>query len=62
MNDKEWTRYLITRRTEKDYAIKQLKLADTVGESFFILREALKKCHVKRRAVTEPPCKKPCRR
>lgn len=42
VNDKEWTRYLITRRTEKDYAIKQLKLADTVEESFSSLREALK--------------------
>jgi CRISPR-associated endonuclease/helicase Cas3 len=28
VNDREWTRYLITRRAEKEYAIKQLNLAD----------------------------------
>jgi CRISPR-associated endonuclease/helicase Cas3 len=42
VNEKEWTRYLITRRTEQDYAIRQLNLADAAEASFSTLREALK--------------------
>jgi CRISPR-associated endonuclease/helicase Cas3 len=42
VNDKEWTRYLITRRLEQDYAIKQLNLADAAEASFLTMREAVK--------------------
>ncbi|MCG3145680.1 MAG: hypothetical protein HONDAALG_03322 [Gammaproteobacteria bacterium] len=38
----EWTRYLIKRRDEKDFSVKQLKLADTTEEIFPTWQEALK--------------------
>lgn len=42
VNDAEWTRYLITRRAEKDFALKQLKLADAAETVYTSWQEALK--------------------
>jgi CRISPR-associated endonuclease/helicase Cas3 len=42
VNSAEWMRYLIRRRAEKDYSIKQLNLADATEEIFPTWQEALK--------------------
>lgn len=42
VNVKEWTRYLITRRAEKDYALKQLNLTDAAETVYATWQEALK--------------------
>lgn len=42
VNAAEWTRYLITRRAEKDFSVKQLNLADATEEIFPTWQEALK--------------------
>ncbi|MGE0129723.1 MAG: type I-U CRISPR-associated helicase/endonuclease Cas3 [Blastocatellales bacterium] len=42
VNSAEWARYLITRRAETDYSIKQLNLADGTEAIFSTWQEALK--------------------
>lgn len=42
INSAEWTRYLITRRTEKFYSVRQLNLKDTTEAIFSTWQEALK--------------------
>jgi CRISPR-associated endonuclease/helicase Cas3 len=42
VNDTEWTRYLITRGAEKDYALRRLKLTDAAEAVYASWQEALK--------------------